>query len=210
MTGNHVGIFFLAAKTSAGLRLNHSYLFGLHAKQWRECLLHVIRTLHRTTSGDLLTWNGRRDYGLRLNVQVLLGARTIRLLHDQIRVAPFLGGVAILNQIGFEKMVELESLVHSENGGQWLYIDVYVMMRCFDELFVGMGYQRNRFCHVPDLPLRKKRLVGIDQSYGILAGNVGRKNDREFIPRYVSAKADLLNSAVRHGGTYRLAVETIL
>ena len=107
-------------------------------------------------------------------------------------------------------MVELESLVHSENGGQWLYIDVYVMMRCFDELFVGMSYQRNRFCHVPDLPLRKKRLFGIDQSYGILAGNVGRKNDREFIPMYVSAKADLFNSAVRHGGTYRLAVETIL
>ena len=107
-------------------------------------------------------------------------------------------------------MVELERLVHSENGGQWLYIDRYMAMCDFDQALVGMGNQRNRFCNVPDLMFRKERLFAIDQQDCILAGNVAWKNDGEFVPSYVAAEADLFDSAARHDGSHRPAVETIL
>ena len=64
-----------------------------------------------------------------------------------------------------------------------------------ERLPVGMREQHNRLLGVVDVCMGEVRLVVEDQRDDVAAGDVGRGDDREFIPGDAVAVADVSNGA---------------
>jgi hypothetical protein len=71
------GILLLAAEAAAGLHLNNSNLLCWHLEERQERLLDVIRALHRAPDGDAIDRIGDGEHAVRLDVELLLGARLV-------------------------------------------------------------------------------------------------------------------------------------
>ncbi len=105
MGREHRWIFFFAAEAAACFGLHHANAFLRQTKKLHERLVHVVRALQRTPDRDAFGLIGPRDHPLRLDVELLLRARFVGAVDDQIRGRPDLIDIAFFNEKGFENIV---------------------------------------------------------------------------------------------------------
>ena len=103
--GDHRGIFFLAAESASGFRLDHAHpIFG-QAEQRDQRLVDVVGALQRAPDGDAVGVVDLRDHALGLDVELLLRAGLIFAFDDEIGGGPHLVHVAFFHVEGFEDVV---------------------------------------------------------------------------------------------------------
>ena len=82
---------------------------------------------------------------------MLLRTRSPGLFNDNGRLGKFFRWIAIFDRVGFENRVTaLERFLHREDGRKFFHIDFNVANGIFDQAFVGMRNQGNRFGKVLD------------------------------------------------------------
>src|SRR5581483_2568019 len=109
--------------------------------------------------------------------------------NDEVGVGPGVIDVAFINQKLFEDVVVAPNdfvlskrILRRENRGLLFVINSHVTTRFFEQVLVVMSQQHDRLLRVIDESVGEIRLVIEDQRDAILAWNIFRGDDREFIP----------------------------
>jgi hypothetical protein len=99
MARDHRGIFFLAAESAAGFRLDDAQLFRWQVEKPQECFVDIVRALHRTPDRDALRRICGRDHALRLDVELLLRPGAIFPLDHEVGSGPDIVHAAFFHKI---------------------------------------------------------------------------------------------------------------
>ena len=82
--GDHRRVFFLAAKSAAGLGLDDADLVAGQPEQHRQRPVHVVGALQRAVDGDAAARLGHGDDAVRFDVQLLLMPDPVLALDDDV------------------------------------------------------------------------------------------------------------------------------
>ena len=148
---DHRGIFFLAAESAAGLRLNHANFFRRQIEQWHERLVHVVGTLQRSPDRHAVRGICRRDHALVFDVELFLRAGPILAFDDDVRLRPCGVHVAFFHVIRLEDVVLSKNngafrdgILDRKNRGQRLDIDLHRAARLLEQISIRMREQDDR------------------------------------------------------------------
>ena len=151
--------------------------------------MHVIGTLQRAPHRDPLRRIERRDHSVIFDVELLLRAGRILAFDDEVGLVPNTVDVAFLDQVCLEHVVRAPNnfraalaLFDREDARKRFVFDRHRLNRLGKNMAVGMGQQQNRLFGMIDELRGQTGLIVNDQRDAILARNIFRGDDYEFVP----------------------------
>ena len=145
VSGDHGGIFFLAAKSAAGFHLNDTHAICREVAELHQGFVNVIGALERAPNGEALLEIEGGDHSVVFYVELFLCASCVFGFDDVVCVLPHGIDIAFFDQIGFEDVVcapddLLRSLTffHAEDGGKRIVFDSYGFDGSREKMAVGM------------------------------------------------------------------------
>ena len=215
VTGDHRRKLLLAAEAAARLHLHDADAILGQVEQPGERVMDVVRALHRAPHGDAVLRIGDRQHAVRLDVELLLRPGLVLPLDDRRGACsergvdvPFRDGVALEDVVGApDDLAAGERLVDRQDRRQRLDVDRHAPPRVVGPRAVRVRDQDDRFLGMIDDVGGEVRLIVDDQLHAVLAGDVGRGDDDEFVPGDGGIEGDALDAAARDGTPDRDAVQ---
>src|SRR6266516_668931 len=167
--------------------------------------MNVVRTLHRAPNGHDVLWVGHRDRAIVLDIELLLRAGVVFTFDDQIRLRPDFIDIALVHQEGLEDVIFApddflpgQRFCDGADRGQLFDYNPHVAAGFLQQISIGMGQKNYWLFRMVYYLVGEVRLIVQDQRHIVLARNVFRCNDREFIPGNVAFERDVLDFSVGH------------
>ena len=179
-------------------------------------LVHVVRALQRSPHGHAVGGIRHRDHALIFDVELFLRAGPVFALDDDVGLRPGGVHVAFLHVVRLEYVVLApddcafrERILDRENRGQRFDVDLHRAPRFLQQILVRMRQQDDRFFGMVDEFGGEAGLIVHDQRDFVLAGNVGGRDDREFVPGNAVAVANAADAPARDAAAHGHAVDHV-
>jgi len=199
MPGDDGGVVFLAAEAAAGFHLHDAHLVLRQAKQHDQRAVNVVGALQRPVHRDAAILR-HGQHAVRLDVEVLLVARPVLALEDEIGASETLVEIALRNRDRLEHRGRLCRVEHRQTRP---VLDVDLRLQ--QALAILVRQQQDRLRHVAHLAIGQARLVVHDERHEVSSRDVPGANDRE--PGGVEVEADTFDASAGNGGADRPGVE---
>ncbi len=205
MEGQDRGVLLLATEPAAGLGLDDADLVLGQREPGRHRGVDVVRALEAAVDGHAALRLGHGDHHHRLDVQLLLVARPVRPLEDEV------GGPQRGHRVAAGQLVAgelLAALLRIEDGLEWFRTRVERRQRDGQGRPVGRRHQREGLSVVADLAADgdEDRLVVMDEADDVRAGDVVGGRDDDPVPRERLLEVEGDEPGMRLGRADRAAV----
>ena len=204
MAGDHRWVLLLPSEATAGGGLDDLHLLGRHAEEERHRGLDVVRALERPANGDTAPRAQPGQHALRLDVDVLLGARLVDSLHHHIGLGESGREVARFKGVREELRPRL---FRGKDGLLGRHDEVNSMHRARQQVAILVSQEHHGLLAMANLALDQERLLEVDELHAIRSGDVRGGDHGDLVPGQRGVEVDALEPSAGHGGADRPTVE---